>query len=428
MSALVGAAALLLAFAAAAQEPAAPEPPAVDPPAVDPPEEVPVDHTAPGGPPLIEAPEVESSAPPDKPRKPYAWHGLAIPYVYYTSVDKFGLGVGAELYERKRGDAFGYRYRLSVSSLFTTSGNYSSNYLQLERRGQRPWLLRVTYRLWKNMVYVGKGGADAAVMNGDEAFGNAVQGPSLMGNLNIPVHHTPLFLFFQGYGRYVTVDPLPGGPLDQQRPWGVAGGGYVDVSAGVFLHEVDRWPMPHRGVHAEVSVRGGLSASEATVEPIVGLNAEVLAWHPIVGRHLVVGARALIDKTWGERPFWEGENLGGTLRDEVAYEQMLTGYGRTRSRGDGVAAMMLELRPRLGETGHKVVDISFYLSAFAEAAWLFDKNDPGPFLPSVGVAPLLLWQGAVELRPWASWGWLSDTPDSVRTPRMQFGISLLSPL
>ncbi len=374
------------------------------------------------------SPSVEASTDPAPPKKPYKWHWIAIPYVYYTTTDKLGIGVGAELYDRKREEDFGYRYRLSLSSLFTTSGNYSSNYLQLERRGAVPWVLRATYRLWRNMVYVGNGGVDAAVRNGEEAFGNALQGPSLMGMVQIPIRRTPLFVFTQGYARYAAVDPRAGGPLDVRRPYGVDGGFYFDVSAGVFLHEVDRWPMPHKGVRFETSARAGGTASAGGFEPLFGVNTELFAWHPLAGRHLVLGTRLLFDKTWGERPFWEGENLGGTLRDELAYEQMLTGYGRTRTRGDGTASMMLELRPMLGETGHPTIDIGFYLSAYAEASWLFDGDDPGPFLPSVGVAPLLLWQGAIELRPWLAWGWMADTPGADRTPETQFGISLLSPL
>jgi hypothetical protein len=67
--------------------------------------------------------------------------------------------------------------------------------------------------------------------------------------------------------------------------------------------------------------------------------------------------------------------------------------------GDGVLAAMVELRPKLGETHHPVADLAFYVSTFAEVGWLFRGNDPGPPLPSVGVAPYVLWQGAAELRP-----------------------------
>ena len=61
-------------------------------------------------------------------------------------------------------------------------------------------------------------------------------------------------------------------------------------------------------------------------------------------------------------------------------------------------------------------------------AFLFRGSDPGPHMPSVGVAPLLVWQGTVELRPFLAWGWMSDRPRGPRTPELQIGVSLLSPL
>lgn len=377
---------------------------------------------------LSEAPAPPLAPPPTRAKKPYLWHGIGLPYVYYNTTDKLGFGIGAELYDRKRTDSYGYRYRLSISTLWTTSGNYGSNYVQLERRGEHFWVMRLTWRLWRNMVYVGAGGEDVLLDNKDQGFGNTVNGPSYMVNIIRKVRGTPLYVFAQGYARYTMVGVQPGGLLDQRRPFGSENGFYFDAGGGLYVQEVDRWPMPHKGVRAELSVRAGGTASEGRFEPLIGTNVEVLAWWPLIGEWLVIGHRTVIDKTFGERPFWEQEFLGGTLRDEAAYEQMLTGYARSRSRGDGLIASMIELRPKFGETGHPVVDISFHASLFAEAGWLFKKNDPGPFLPTVGVAPLFLWQGAIELRPFLAWGWWADTPGGERTPRTQFGISLLSPL
>jgi hypothetical protein len=411
------------------------EPPAeapAEPPAEAAPPEAPLDPTPPttetippANPPTLSDAQL---TPPGRPKKPYVWHGIGLPYVTYNTTDKLGFGVGAELYDRKRGESFGYRYRLSLSTMWTTSGNYGSNYLQLERRGEHFWVMRLTWRLWRNMVYVGAGGDEVLLDNGDQGYGNTVNGPSYMVNVIRKVRGTPLYVFVQGYARYTMVGVEPGGLLDQRRPFGSNNGLYFDAGGGLYVQEVDRWPMPNKGVRAELSVRAGGTASEGRFEPLLGTNLEVITWWPVFGEWLVIGHRTLIDKTFGVRPFWEQEFLGGTLRDETAYEQMLTGYARSRSRGDGVIASMIEVRPKFGETNHPVVDIGFYASAFVEAGWLFKGNDPGPFLPTVGVAPLFLWQGAIELRPFLAWGWWADTQGGQRTPRTQFGISLLSAL
>lgn len=395
----------------AAQTPPAPPDPGPEAPA--------------SGPTLADAPESPRVTLGDRPRKPYVWGGIGLPTFNYNSTNKLGFGAGAEIYDRKRGETYGYRYRLSASTFWTTSGNYGSNYLQLERRGEHFWLMRFTWRLWRNMVYVGAGGDDVSVANGDEAFGNTVNGPSFLTNVIRRVRNSPIQLWAQGYARYTITKADPGGTLDLRQPFGVRNGFYFDAGGGMSLHEVDRWPNPNRGVRAELSLRAGGTASDGRFEPLIGVNAEVMAWYPVAGEWLVLGARSLFDKTWGERPFWEQEFLGGQLRDETAYEQMLTGYARSRSRGDGVWATMVEVRPKFGRTTHPVADVGFYASLFAESAFLFDKGRLGPHLPSVGVAPLFVWQGSIELRPFISWGWLSDVPGGQRTPRPQVGISLL---
>lgn len=377
----------------------------------------------------VVSPDGEAPADPLEPPK-YRWGGIGLPLVSFNSTDGLGFGLGAEVYDREVGKGSGYRNRLSISTFWTTSGNYGSNFLQYERRGKALHIARFTYRLWRNMLYVGSGGRDVSVARDpSESSGNAVQGPQLFVSSMLPIKHTPVYVWFQGYARYTLVEADPGGILDERQAFGIDGGFYFDVSAGVLINEVDRWPLPNRGVRLEASVRGGGTANTAGgFEPLVGVNLEATGWVPLAGQWLVFGSRLLIDKTWGERPFWEQENLGGQFRDELGYEQPMVGYARSRTRGDGAVALIGELRPYFGKTRHPTVDIGFYLSLFAEAGWLFDRGDPGPFMPTVGVAPELLWQGAIPLRPFIAWGWYSDEPGGARTPRPQVGITLLSPL
>jgi hypothetical protein len=372
------------------------------------------------------APETE--APTGKKERSYMVGGLGLPLVNFNTTDGLGFGVGAEIYTRPKDQPFGYRYKFTVSTFWTTSGNYTSNYFQVEHRGEQFWMTRLIYRGWRNMIYVGQGGDDVSrVRDPDEALGNAVFGPILLANVVRRVANTPISVFGQGYARYAGARAAEGGILEADAPFGLNGGFYFDVGAGMWIQEVDRWPLPNRGYDVQVSVRGGGTATEGAFRPLIGTNIEVKGWVPLVGKWLVLGGRSIFDKTWGPRPWWDLENLGGIDRDEVAYEQMLTGYGRSRSRGDGVFATNVELRTLFGRAQTGYFDMAFGLSVYGETAFLFTGNDPGPHMPSVGVAPELLWQGATILRPFIAWGWTREG-DGDRMPRSQVGISLLSPL
>lgn len=367
----------------------------------------------------------------------YRWGFVPLPLVNYNDIDGLGFGAGVEMFRRRTDQTSGYEDRLSASTFWTTTLNYGSTVLQYERRKNYILVARLVHRLWKNMYYVGKGGRNVAFNWPDEVDGgNFINAPSMLINVSAPIKGTPVYIWGQAYARYVISEAKVGGILDQIQPFGVDGGFYFDVSTGVFLQEVDRWPMPHHGMTFEAGVRGGGTTyrpegSESLVfEPLVGVYAKAVGWVPVAGEKFVIGMRTMIDKTWGERPYWEMENLGGQLRNEVGYEITLSGYGRSRTRGDGVTATMVELRPRLWQTKDPGHNWAIYLSGFGEVGWLFSENDPGPIMPSVGFAPILLFQQALFLRPFVSLGWFYQDAPGVgpRKAQTNLGISLLMPL
>lgn len=366
----------------------------------------------------------DADPPADPSATPYAWGGLALPLVNVNTTDGLGFGVGAELYNRRREQNFGYKYRISISTFWTTSGNYTSNYVQIEHRDEHFWTVRLLYRGWKNMLYAGSGGADIIrLLPREEAGNNVVYGPILLANIVRRVRNSPVMLFGQAYARYAAVRANPGGLLERERPFGWEGGAYFDLGGGAWMQEVDRWPLPTKGYEIELGIRAGGTGAPGGFRGLFGVHAEAKGWLPIAGQWLTLNARTVFDKSWGERPFWDQENLAGIARDENGYEQMMVGYGRSRTRGDGVFATMVELRPYFGRAQAGFFDLSFGLSVFAETAFLFRKNDLGPHMPSVGVSPILLWQGAIPLRPFIAWGWRSENGGK-RRPESQFGISL----
>ncbi|MCB9682383.1 MAG: hypothetical protein H6733_13025 [Alphaproteobacteria bacterium] len=369
---------------------------------------------------------VEATAPR---QRPYRVGGIVVPLFDYNSIDGAALGLGVVLYDRLRTLDDGYRNRVSAWTFWTTSGNYSSNYIEYEHLATNYLFARVAYRSWKDMIYVGSGGDDVSVRVPEErAKGNVVQGPTAMVTYNIKIPRTPLYVWVQGFLRYRHTAANAGSLLASRDPYGLGNNVYFDTSFGVFLQEVDRWPEPRKGVRFEASARFGGSAGERSFQPLAGVNTELMGWWPVAGKWLTIGSRAVFDKTWGNRPWWEQEWLGGVLRDELGDEQVLTGYQRSRTRGDGVLAEMIEVRPFLGRTRDPFFDIGFYLSGVAEIAWLFEGDDPGPPMPTVGVGATLLWQGAITLRPFIHWGWLSDVPGGPRTPSSTINIAVQGPL
>ncbi|MBW2254272.1 MAG: hypothetical protein JRI25_06700 [Deltaproteobacteria bacterium] len=296
------------------------------------------------------------------------------------------------------------------------------------RTGRQDLLAMVGFRSWQDMVYAGNGGADVVVDWGDAEVGNWSISPFFLFGAS---QHAWLGAFYaQGFYRYSDVEPEEGNLLDERAPTGAFGGHYTDLTVGYFLEQVDQWPLPNSGWRGDLSLSGGGAVVKDKVGflPNLGVNGAFVGWWPALGPRLVIGGRLLAAKRAGDRPFFEGEFAGGRRRDEVGFEKALTGYGRTRTRGDGAVAALVEVRPFLGRTHHRFWDLSAYLSLFAEEAWLFDGFDPGPHLPTLGVGGVVVWQGATMLRPFVAWGWRADEPGGPRHAAPQFGLAMQDPL
>lgn len=354
------------------------------------------------------------------------WSGLGLPLVGGNSIDGFGFGAGGEAFARAADEDTGYAVKLAGALWVTSSLDYTSNWLRLDVRGERlDWLGHLGYRAWRDLRYAGVGGEEVQRDPGDIELGNAMRSPFGFLGVKYPIGQTTS-LFVQVYGRQAWVMPGAGSLLEERAPSGVVGGTYADATVGVALEDVDQWPLPNRGVQGEVDVRAGGLMAPGTHRPLLGAHAEVIGWAPVAGPALVLGGRVVYDGSIGDRPFFEQDTLGGLRRDELGSEQALAGYGRTRTRGDGVLAAMVEVRPRLFATDHHFWDVGLYLSAFAEQGWLFVEGDPGPPMPTLGGGPEILWQKAIQLRPFLAWGWRSEGDH--RQPDLQFGVSFVDPL
>lgn len=373
----------------------------------------------------------ERAAPVEKDPNKLVWSGVVLPLFGANSTDGPGVGVGGEVFARPRKDDTGYRVKFSGALWATTNRSYTSDYVQFEFRNDTHWIGQVGFRAWRNHVFAGSGGADILLLRppslAQVEVGNQVWGPFGFLGASRPAGDS-WKLFAQAYYKTYFVRPDPDSLLGRRRPYGAGGATYVDLTIGLEYDTTDRWPMPWNGVRAEWSGRVGTTfAHDEPVGFLAGSYFELIGWKTL-GKHLTFGGRLVGDQTAGKRPFFEQDIAGGRRRDEVGSEQTFAGYGRTRTRGDGLIAAMVEFRPYFFKTNHKFLDFGFYASVFAEVGWLNARNDLGPILPTIGVAPQVLFQGAIQLRPYIAWGWRADDPTGKRRPVPQYGISFLDPL
>lgn len=368
-----------------------------------------------------------ADAVPDVPEKG-KWGGVLIPLVGASTVDGFGFGFGGEVFRRPPGKDFGYDLKLTPSFYVNTRFDYTNDFVRVEIVDKARWLIMGGYQQWANMSYAGVGGADVLIDHGDAEIGNGLISPYGFASVLAPVRDSGWSAFGQVAFRAAWVEPGEGTLMEAEQPFGSGGGFYTDLSVGAEHREVDRWPLPSTGHVFEGSVRLGGTWTERQAQPLAGAQLEGRIWRPLGTEDLVLGSRLLLEKSVGKRPFFVQDKAAGRWRDELGSEQALSGYGRTRTRGDGVVAWAVEVRPHFFHVEKGFFDLALDGSVYAEIGWLFDKNDPGPPLPTVGGGPILLWQRAVQLRPFLAWGWRSDGLNDPRRPGMQFGISVMDTL
>jgi len=385
------------------------------PPAPDPPQD-----------PDQDPPTEEGEEEPSKKR----WGGIIIPLVGASGTDGFGLGLGGEVFRRPRDGSEGYDLKITPSLYFNLRFDYTNNLVRIDWRAPdgTDWLAQVGFQAWSNLSYAGVGGDDIIVDWGQAEIGNRYIGPYGMISATRPLGDSPLSAIGQVTFRGGWADPASGGLMAQDDPLAAEGGWYADVGAGLAAQELDRWPIPQRGYSVAVVGTAGSTLAQGQVEPLVGLQLEAMGWVPLVPERLILGGRLLAHKTTGERPFFDQDKAGGRWRDELGSEQALAGYGRTRTRGDGVVAALVEVRPHLFAIRQPWLDLAFHLSLTAEIGWLYAGSDPGPPLPTLGVGVPLLYERVVQLRPFLAWGWRSEAPGATRRPGLQVGISVLDAL
>lgn len=360
--------------------------------------------------------------------EPLKWSGVVLGYPSGSSIDGLGLGIGGQVYARPPSQSQGFKYSLILSLYANLRFDYTHNFLRFQSTGRTSWLGQIGYSGWRNLVYTGNGGQGTFLNRPDREAGNTLATPFASVAVNRRLGSKGWSFIGQHSLRYVYSAAAEGSLLAEDSPLGLGKSTYADLSAGALFDNTDQWPLPHSGWTAEASVRGGVTVSEGIVHPMGSIQFQGVRWQPLWSSRLILGLRLYGERAFGDRPFYEKDRSGLAWRDVYGEEQLLVGYGKNRPRGDGTVAAALELRMEFAHHHGKFWDIQAYASIFAEEAWLWDDNMPGPHLPSVGFAPFILFQHAIILRPYLAWGWRADSVTDRRTPRPQFGLVLTDAL
>jgi len=338
------------------------------------------------------------------------------------------LGLGGQIYARPKDQEDGYTFAMTASLYANFRFDYTHNFIRFESKGPVDWLATVGYSGWKNLVYAGAGGQSVLLIRPEQEGENSAAMPFMWLAFSAPFGQKGWALTGQSSFTYAKTSANPDGLLDEIAPLGLGTSVYTDASIGVFFDEHDHWPLPNKGTQFEASLRAGLTSTSGRVHPMGSIQTQFIHWTPLWKDLFVLGLRFYGEADFGQRPFYQQDRSGLLWRDVLGEEQILVGYGKNRPRGNGIAAAALDLRFQYAHHHGKFWDIQAYLSLFAEEAWLWDGTDPGPHMPSVGVAPVVLFQHAIILRPFIAWGWRADSIDDPRRPVPQFGLRLLDPL
>ena len=356
------------------------------------------------------------------------WSGVVLAYPSGSSVDGVGLGVGGQIYARPPSQTEGYRLSILASLYANFRFDYTHDFVRFESNGHVNWLATVGYTGWRNYVYAGVGGENVMLNRPEREGQNVAATPFVQLAFSAPLRAKGWSLTGQSTARYAYTDPNENGLLEAYQPLGIGKSAYADIAFGAAYNNTDQWPLPNKGWQAEASLRAGLTFAQRDVLPMGSAQLQVVRWSPLWRDKLVLGMRFFGEADIGRRPFYEQDRAGLRWRDVLGEEQLFTGYGKNRPRGDSALAAAVELRLQYAHHHGKFWDLQAYLSVFVEEGFLWDAQNPGPHLPSVGVAPVVLFQHAIILRPFLSWGWRADEPGDPRRAIPQFGLSLLDPL
>lgn len=329
-----------------------------------------------------------------------AWAGTAkvsgyvLPSAAVDTDDGFGAGARAALAWQQEGYA-PYKFALQASTYFATSG-YMNHRFRFDRTGigvQKRWriTLHVAYRRWLYDRYYGIGnltlrtpGAAQATERSDPAYLSEryrLDQPGGQVTIRYELEQgSPWEVFLSQGLRYSLVQLYDDSLLEAQQPYGVQGGGVLQVGVGVLHDTRDPEIAPKRGHFYELSLRAA-PAIDAEAGGFGGGLASA-RWYASPHPKLTIAHRTMVEHLLGRVPFYEMVHWGGS--EPIAGfggGNTLRGVPFGRWRGPGKAVAQTELRWTFLEHGLLGDPFGWELAPWADVGSAFGAGSDAQPLP-----------------------------------------------
>jgi hypothetical protein len=294
---------------------------------------------------------VETQAEPAERPKERGVEGLAIPLVSYTSDLGFGYGAVGGMYIYAPGYA-PYRHAIGAQAFITSRGvhNHFLRYDGPRLLGGARVEGRLEYRRELLSPFYGAGNLSAPDFTGDmsdERFNYERLSPGIWTRVRFsPLgEEHPLEPWVGYHYRLVQVSSYEGSILAEQRPVGIEGGSNGQLLAGVLWDTRSDEVNPATGGLEEVALRLAATPTGSRFQfgGVTLVERRFFSFSP----RLVVAQRLTLDYLFGDVPFFELANIGGSTGAEgLGGMSSVRGVPRNRFVGNVKLLSNTELRYR----------------------------------------------------------------------------------
>lgn len=343
-------------------------------------------------PPAVEAP-LPDDVPGDPPRK---LHGYIVPVMSFDSDDGLGMGIRGELSRVEAGHA-PYLDAWMIH-LHATLNGYQHDRIRYDRvdfgpGGRLRFTGNLSYRKWKNDGWYGLGNGTTLPTGGDAKVDRyTLEQPFLYMVLRTRIEG-PWSVFGAVTGKVTKVTTYADSLLEQQQPHGMDGGPSVQGVIGLVVDTRDPESTPDHGVFAEISARAGPRIPWILPRGFMYGVSAAFRGYQAIGPRETFAFRAMVDDLWGDVPFYEMDQWGGsTPIVGMGGSDTLRGVPFGRWHGPGKAVANTEMRIDVADTHAGKAPLRLDVVPFADAGFVFGAGPyataPAPAFPihpSVGI-------------------------------------------
>ena len=310
-----------------------------------------------------------------------------VPNLNYNSDEGFGYGARLQLFNHGTGGFNPYRYVVDANLFLTTRGRkqfflfFDSPYLL---PGGRRLTAEARYQQYNTAPYFGIGndaGFDAELEEeGSSRFIAQDYYEFDRTRTSVWVNYQRdfgAFAWLAGIGAVHTdiADPHKHTLLALEHPEGLEGGFTNYVKVGLIYDTRDFEPAPRKGDWTDLilSVSNGIFGSDYDYTRLTLTNRHYFPLH----RRLILAERVVVEKGWGDMPFYEMAFFESSFRmwEGIGGAWTVRGLRQGRLIGPSKLFGNLELRARVADFKGFGQDFYFGMSGFYDFGRVWDEEE-----------------------------------------------------